>query len=57
MVGRAPIIDATSLVGEREANKEGPFMDTFIINHVKVWEKLLPLFIQTEAYTYLKVGH
>ncbi len=30
-------------------------MDTFVIDHVKVWKKLLPLFVQMEAYTYFKV--
>ncbi len=56
IIWRATIIDVQALHGGVQALEDGPFKATYLINQVKVWEKILPLFIQTKAYTYLKVA-
>ena len=48
MIARAPIMATAN------ASEDGPFVDTFIIDRVKVWEKLSVLMISAEAWTYLR---
>ena len=50
MIARAPIMATAN------ASEDGPFVDTFIIDRVKVWEKLSVLMISAEAWTYFKIG-
>eukprot|EP00543_Licmophora_paradoxa_P009148 CAMPEP_0202448362 /NCGR_PEP_ID=MMETSP1360-20130828/7172_1 /ASSEMBLY_ACC=CAM_ASM_000848 /TAXON_ID=515479 /ORGANISM="Licmophora paradoxa, Strain CCMP2313" /LENGTH=287 /DNA_ID=CAMNT_0049065891 /DNA_START=408 /DNA_END=1272 /DNA_ORIENTATION=- len=57
MIARAPIVDLTAVGGVGRANENnGPFVDTFMIDRVEVWAKIVALFQPTEAWTYAKVG-